>query len=77
MKKLLALLFVLVISCMSMFSCKWLGLGGEDGEGGGDGNSSVTDNPGKPEEKPAIEEDDGSLDTTDNIDPNGWTKVEK
>ena len=68
MKKIFALLLVLVLSSACMFSCKWLKGDDEDKDNDKD-NSSETD--------PEIEEDDGDVDQKDNIDPDGWTKVDK
>ena len=77
MKKILALLLVLIISATSMISCGWLfgnGDGGNDIENGGEGNGdSNIDNGGNQ----VIEEYDGDVNGKDNIDPDGWTKVDK
>ena len=76
MKKLLALLLVLVITASCMTSCDMLsGIFGGGSSGGGntdDGGETPDEN-----DSPAIEEDDGDVDVKDNIDPDGWTKVEK
>ena len=69
MKKLLALLLVLVISSFCMFSCKKDNGNKDDNNGG---NSQVGDN-GDGD----IEEDEGGILNKDNIDPDGWTKVDK
>ena len=66
MKKLIALLLILSISMLCIFSCKKKDKDDGKNDGTGDGTSDV----GGPTEE---SEDD----TVDNIDPDGWTKVEK
>lgn len=78
MKKILALLLVLIISATSMISCGWL-FGNDDGgndieNGGGEGNGDGNiDNGGNQ----VIEEYDGDVNGKDNMDPNTWEGVIK
>ena len=69
MKKLLALLLILTICSLSMFSC-WK----KDKDDSDDGNESggILDDGSK-----NPDEESGDGDTPDNIDPDGWTKVDK
>ena len=69
MKKLLALLLVLAISAFCMFSCK---KDNNDKNNDKDNDSSQNGE----NEDGEIEEDDGGILNKDNIDPDGWTKVD-
>ena len=75
MKKIVALLLVLVISSMCMLSCTWV-KGLLDGDGNND-DGNKNDGDQNHDTTVEIEEDDGDTDTKDNIDPDGWTKVDK
>ena len=66
MKKIFLLLLVLSLCAFSMFSC--IKRGNE--------NENENDNGGEIDNG-EIEEDDGGLLNKDNIDPDGWTKVDK
>ena len=76
MKKILALLLVLVITaCMT--SCDLLsgifgGDGGNSGDGGNGGGGQTEE-----EKDPVIEEDDGDVDSENNIDPDNWIGIPK
>lgn len=74
MKKLIALLLVLAISSFCMFSCK-KDNGANNGGGNNGGNSQTGGNGDNGDGE--IEEDEGGLLNKDNIDPDGWTKVDK
>ncbi len=65
MKKIIALLLILSISSLCIFSCKK-----KDKDDKNDGTNDGTSDVSGPTEEP----DD---DTPDNIDPDGWTKVDK
>ena len=75
MKKIIAFLLVLVISSVCMLSCTWVNgiLGKDENKDDGDKNNGGQND----DTIVKIEEDDGDTDTKDNIDPDGWTKVDK
>ena len=86
MKRFFALVLVLVMIASCMMSCSLFGNkdnGGNDNAGADSGESnnggSGDTNGEKPSEdkKPVIEEDDGDVDVQDNLDPDGWTTVDK
>ena len=69
MKKLLALLLVLAISAFCMFSCK------KDNDDKNNNNDNDSSQNGGNEDGEIEEEGEGLL-NKDNIDPDGWTKVD-
>lgn len=69
MKKIIAILLVLALCSFCMISCRK----DNNNNGGGDGEKEDQGQTSGPEEEDG---GDGIL-NKDNIDPNGWTKVDK
>lgn len=68
MKRLLALLIVLAISVMCLFSCEFIF--GNKGDGG-------DSNPSDGKDDSVIQEDDGDVDSKDNFIIDGWENIIK
>ena len=78
MKKLFALLLVLIMAVTCATSCKFLGIGDDNSDGGtNEGTNNGTGTTDDTDDEFTVEEDDGDVDTKDNMDPDAWIKVDK
>ena len=71
MKKILALLLIIAVVSLCMFSCRG-NSGGENNDQGGENGGKTDDD----EITDITEEDPDVLLNEDNIDPNGWTTID-